>query len=62
MQLGRYRFEQNWINVPTENTNNDLKIGLAPTMLYADELWAEVSKSVADWLAVVVTEEISEAT
>lgn len=46
----------------TENTNCDFKMGLAPTMIYANELWAEVSKSVADWLAVVVTEEISEAT
>ena len=46
----------------TENTNRDFKMGLAPTIIYANKLWAEVSKSVADWLAVVVTEKISEAT
>lgn len=46
----------------TENTNLDFKMGLAPTMIYADELWAEVSWPVADWLAVAMTEEISEAT
>lgn len=46
----------------TENTNLDFKMGLVLTMIYADELWTEVCKSAAGWLAVVMTEEISEAT